>query len=270
MKYAFKKIRKITGKDIATGKNKFILSDIKTATITGSAETIWADGTDGAHLVGFDVNKVAGITADNGSIDIGYLETQTGGTLKRVENGTDIMFTEELVVESDDSGGQKIVLTHKASGIAGNEIKFIYPVDTTGDPERENAYEQNATASETEFSYTPDTKTITLPTGKFNIGDRVYVEYFPTFDTYEELDNDADKFSETVAVYVDAWFTDICTKKDVPLQMVLPSGKVSGEINYQIGDQAAVQSLSIDSMYSCGSKAMWKLYKYDMTDVSDE
>lgn len=265
MKYALKKIRKITGRDIETGKNKFILSDLKTATITGSSETIWADGQDGTHLAGFDVNKVAGITADNGSIDIGYLETQTGGTLSKVENGSDIMFSEVITVEADD----KAHTTHKATGVAGNEIKFIYPVDETGDPDRLNAVIQGSTSTASEFAYTPDTKEIALPTGKFTVGQKIYVEYFPMFTKYSELDNDADKFSETVAVYVDGWFTDICTKKDVPLQMVLPAGKVSGEINYQMGDQAAVQSLSIDGMTTCGSQSLWKLYKYDMTDVSD-
>lgn len=268
MKYALKKIRKITGKDMVTGKNKFILSDLKTASITGNSEVVWADGSDGTHLVGFDVNKVAGLTASNGAIDIGYLETQTGGSLKKVENGNAVLFTETLIVEAADSS-MVVKTTHKASGAAGNEIKFVYPLDATGEPDRMHAYVQASTATEAEFSYAAAAKTVTLPTDKFAAGDKVYVEYFPSFSSYEELDNSADKFSETVAVYVDAWFTDITTKKDVPLQMVLPAGRVSGEINYQMGDQAAVQNLTIDCMSTCGDKTLWKLYKYDMEDVSN-
>lgn len=265
MKYALKKIRKITGRDIATGKNRFIASDLKTSTITGNADVVWADGQDGTHLVGFDVNKVAGLTAENGAIDIGYLETQTGGTLSKVENGNEILFTETLTT----TDGTTTTTSHKASGIAGNEIAFVYPIDATGDPDRLNTYAQGAKASATAFAYDPDTKAITLPTEKFAANSKVYVEYFPTFSEYEELDNDSDKFSETLAVYVDAWFTDICTKKDVPLQMVLPAGKVSGEINLQMGDQAAVQNLTIDAMTTCGDKSLWKLYKYNMEDVSN-
>lgn len=265
MKYALKKVRKITGRDIATGKNKFIASDLKTVTFTGNAEVVWADGTDGAHLVGFDVNKVANLTADNGAIDIGYLETQTGGTFQKVKSGNAVLFTETLTTEN----GTDVTLSHKASGVAGNEIKFIYAVDETGDPDRQNAYVQNASESATEFSYEASSKKITLPTGKFQKGTQVYVEYFPTFSEYDEIMNDADKFSESVAVYVDAWFTDICTKKDVPLQLILPAGKVSGEINYQFGDQAAVQNLNIEAMTTCGSKSLWGLYKYDMSKVQD-
>lgn len=262
MRYALKKVRNIVGRDIATGKNKFVLSDLKTLTISGNSDVVWADGADGAHLVGFDVNKVASISAENGSIDIGYLETQTGGTLKKVENGSDVLFTEVLTVADG-----KVKTTHKASGVVGGEIGFVYPLDATSDPDRQNAYVQGASATATTFAYTPDSKEIELPTGKFQDGDKVYVEYFPTFSSYEELDNDSDKFSETVAVYANVWMTDICTKKDIPAQLVMESGKVSGEINYQMGDNAAVQNVSIEALQACGEKSMWKLFKYDLSAV---
>lgn len=262
MRYALKKVRNIVGRDIATGKNKFVLSDLKSLTISGSAEVVWADGADGAHLVGFDTNKVATIEAENGSIDIGYLETQTGGTLKKVENGTEVLFTEVLTVKDGVA-----TTTHKASGVVGGELGFVYPLDATSDPDRQNAYVQGATASATEFAYDPTTKEITLPTGKFTDGDKVYVEYFPTFGSYEELDNDSDKFSETVAVYANVWMTDICTKKDIPAQLVMESGKVSGEINYTMGNDAAVQNVSIEALQACGEKNLWKLYKYDLSEI---
>lgn len=264
MKYALKKIRKVTFRDIETGKNKAVLSDLKSFTFTGNSDVVWADGQDGGHLVGFDVNKVAGATAQNGSIDIGYLEMQTGGTLTKVEDGNSILFSETLTVKEG-----KVTTTNKAAGTAGNEIGYVYPVDETGDPDRLNAYEQSSTASATAFAYATDTKEITLPTGKFTDGDLVYVEYFPKFKQYEELSNDSDKFSDTCAVYVDAWFTDICTKKDVPLQVVLPAGKVSGEINYQFGDQAAVQDISIEAMTTCGEKSLWKMYRYNMDEIDN-
>lgn len=262
MRYALKKVRNIVGRDIATGKNKFVLSDLKSLTIVGNADVVWADGNDGAHLVGFDTNKVSSITAENGSIDIGYLETQTGGSLRKVENGTEVLFTEVLSV----SGG-KATTTHKASGVVGNEIGFAYPLDATSDPDRMNAYVQGATVSATEFAYDPEKKEITLPTGKFADGDKVYVEYFPTFGSYEELDNDSDKFSETVAVYANVWMTDICTKKDIPAQLVMESGKVSGEINYAMGSEAAVQNVSIEALQACGQKNLWKLFKYDLSEI---
>ena len=243
MRYALKRIRKITGRDIETGKNKFVLADLKSMTINGTAEVIWADGNEGSHLVGFDTAKASTLEAENGSIEMGYLETQTGGVMKKVENGTGVLFSEILTVETN-----KATTTHKASGVAGNEIKFVYPLDATGDPDRANAMTQDATASKGKFAYAPTNKEIDLAHNDLKDGDKVYVEYFPTFKSYEELDNDVDKFSETVSVYADVWLTDICTKKDIPAQLVMDAGKVSGEISYAMGSDAAVQNISIEGL----------------------
>lgn len=262
MRYALKRVRKITGRDIETGKNKFVLGDLKSLTISGTSEVVWADGNEGTHLVGFDTTKAATLEAENGSIEMGYLETQTGGKFKKVTGGNDILFSEVLTVKAN-----KATTTHKASGTVGNEIAFVYPLDATGDPDRANALTQGSEVKDTEFTYKPDNKEITFNESKFKDGEKVYVEYFPKFTSYEELDNDADKFSETVAVYADVWLTDICTKKDLPAQLVMEAGKVSGEISYQMGSDAAVQNISIEGTSTCEGNTLWKLFRYDMTEI---
>ena len=262
MRYALKRVRKITGRDIETGKNKFVLADLKSLTISGTSEVVWADGNEGTHLVGFDTTKAATLEAENGSIEMGYLETQTGGKFKKVTGGNEILFSEILTVKTN-----KTTTTHKASGTVGNEIAFVYPLDATGDPDREKALTQGTEVKDNEFTYTPDTKEISFNTSKFKDGDKVYVEYFPKFTSYEELDNDIDKFSETVSVYVDVWLTDICTKKDLPAQLVMEAGKVSGEISYQMGSDAAVQNISIEGTSTCEGSSLWKLFRYDMTEI---
>lgn len=262
MRYALKRVRKITGRDIETGKNKFVLGDLKSLTISGTSEVVWADGNEGTHLVGFDTTKAATLEAENGSIEMGYLETQTGGKFKKVTGGNEILFSEILTVKTN-----KATTTHKASGTVGNEIAFVYPLDATGDPDRENALTQGTEVKDTEFTYTPGTKEITFNESKFKDGEKVYVEYFPKFTSYEELDNDYDKFSETVSVYADVWLTDICTKKDIPAQLVMEAGKVSGEISYQMGSDAAVQNISIEGTSTCEGSSLWKLFRYDMTEI---
>ena len=72
MKYALKKIRMMRVYDINSGVHKVTLNDLKTAQFTGSQETIYVEGTDGAKLVGFDINKVAGFNATNATVDEGY------------------------------------------------------------------------------------------------------------------------------------------------------------------------------------------------------
>ena len=266
MKYAFKKVRRIIINDLATKKHKVTLNDLKNFKISGSQDTVYAEGADGAKLAAFDVKKVASITADNGSIDEGYIALQVGADVVKVTNGKSILIREEYEIASSATS---VTLAYKATGTVGNEVRYIYKADSNGLPE--TAYEQGATASATKFAYAPGTKVITLPTGVFADGDVVIVDYYPTFSEYEEIANDANKFSISGEVIVDAWFTDLCTEADVPLQMYLPKGKISGAIDMSAGDQAAVQSVSIESMTrACAgeTKNLWTLRKYDLTNAT--
>lgn len=265
MKYAFKKVRRIIINDLATKKHKVTLNDLKNFKINGSQDTVYAEGQDGAKLAAFDVNKVASISAENGSVDEGYIALQVGSDIVKVTNGSSILIREEFPIKDGDTS---VTLSYKATGATGNEVKYIYKADSNGLPG--DAYTQNSAASTTEFTYTPDTKTITLPTDVFSAGDTVIVDYYPKFSEYEEIANDADKFSMTGEIFVDAWFTDLCTEADVPLQLYQPKGKISGTIDLSAGDQAAVQNIEIESMTrACvgDSKNLWTLRKYDMSKV---
>ena len=267
MKYAFKKMRRMRVYDIATGEHKVTLNDFKTAQFTGKQETVYADGADGAHLAVFDTTKVSNFVGTNGAIETGYLSLQVGSDEVEVTNGSEIMLRAELTTID----GEKVTLPHKAVGDAGNEIGFIYATDVNGMPGK--SYVQGSTASATEFAYTPATKEITLPTGVFEAKDKVIVDYYPKFSKYTRIDNDADKFSMTGRVIVDAWFTDLCSEKDVPLQVVMEKGKISGEIDLSFGDQAAVQNVNVEAITSaCAgeSKNLWRLYNYNEEDVTDE
>ena len=265
MKYAFKKVRRIIINDSATKKHKVTLNDLKNFKIVGSQETVYAEGQDGAKLAAFDVNKVASITAENGSVDEGYLALQVGSEVVKVTNGSAILIREEFEVKS---GENTITLSYKAAGAAGNEVRYLYKADSNGLPG--DAYTQNAAASAKEFAYAPEIKTITLPTDAFAAGDTVIVDYYPVFSEYEEISNDANKFSMAGEVIVDAWFTDLCTEVDVPLLLYLPKGKISGTIDLSAGDQAAVQGIEIESLTkACAGdgKNLWTLRKYDMANA---
>lgn len=266
MKYAFKKARAIRIYDIANKKHKVTLNDLKNVQWTGGQETVYAEGTDGARLAAFDLKKVSNLKASNGAIDTGFISLQVGDEEKVIANGTGIKIREEIPV----TVATKVTLAHKAAGTVGNEIMYIYKADVNGNPGRD--YSQGATASATVFAYAPDTNDITLPTGAFAVGDVVIVDYYPTFSEYSVIANDTDKFAFTGEVIVDAWFTDLCTEKDVPLQILLPKGKISGTMDMTFGDAAAVQNVEIEALTkSCAgsSKTLWKLYNYSMEKIVD-
>ncbi len=266
MKYALKKVRRIIINDLATKKHRVTLNDLKNLKINGSQDTVYAEGQDGAKIAAFDVNKVASITAENGTVDEGYLAMQVGSEVVKITNGSGILIREEFDIKD---GASTVVLSYKPSGAVGNEVRYIYKADANGIPHE--AYTQNAAESATEFAYAPDTKTITLPTGVFKAGDTVIVDYYPVFKEYEEIANDVNKFSMAGEVIVDAWFTDICSEKDVPLQLYLAKGRISGTVDLSAGDQAAVQAIEIEALTkSCSgeNKNLWTLRKYDMSDAT--
>ena len=265
MKYALKKIRMMRVYDLSNELHKVTLNDLKTAQFTGSQETVYAEGTDGSKLAAFDLNKVAGFNATNGTVETGYLAMQVGSDPVVVTNGNEIKVRE--VHKTTD--GTTITLDHKASGAAGNEIGYIYAAGGDGMPSQH--YVQGSDASATEFAYDPDTKTITLPTGVFKANDEVIVDYYPTFKTYTRIDNEAEKFALSGKVIIDAWFTDLCTQVDTPLQVVMDKAKISGEIDISFGDQAAVQNIAVEALSTvCDTnKTLWKLFDYNMQEIVD-
>lgn len=267
MKFLLKKARKVVLRDTATGEHKATITQLKNITLAGSAEEVTAEGADGVTLASWDNKKTSEISGSSGLISVDYLALQVGDEMKEIKDGHGPLWSETLTT----SDGSKVKTTYKASGTIGNEIAYIYGLDETGDPDHSKKYAQAADATAEAFAYNPETKEITLPTSKFKAGDKVYVEYFPTFKSYLEISNSATKFAETCSVYVDGYFTDPCTKKDFPMQVYCPSGKVSGEINYQFGDQAAVQDFSIKAtVNSCDDDpVLWKFYKYSTDQISE-
>mgnify|MGYP004647827397 CR=1 FL=1 len=266
MQYALKKLRRMRVYDKATGAHKVTLNQFKSGQFTGSNDTVYAEGADGAKLAAFETSKVAGFNGANGAIDSGYIAMQVGSEVVEVTDGTEIQLRAELKTDN----GTDVTLPHKATGDKGNEIGFIYSIDTNGQPAK--SYTQGAVASATEFAYDPETKKITLPTGVFKAGDGVVVDYYPKFSKYQRIDNDANKFSMTGRVVIDAWFTDLCSQEDVPLMVVLDSGKISGELDLSMGDQAAVQNVAVEAMASAcygASQNLWKMYTYDEEEIVD-
>lgn len=267
MRYVLKKARRVIVNDIATKKHKVTIVEIKTAQLTDGQETIWAEGADGVRLVGFDQNKTSTLKFTSGVVSTGAIEASTGATKSTVENGNKIKIREEFTLSE---GAETVTIGHKASGTTGNEVKWIYKEDSTGEPNE--SFKQAATASATEFAYDPETKIVTLPTGVFKDGDVVCIDYFPTFSTYEEISNDADKFSFTGEVFFDAYWTDTCTKADIPLQLYCPAGKISGTLDLSFGDAVATQDVEIEALADqCAGKqkTLWVLRSYDLKNIVD-
>ncbi|MGP1411681.1 MAG: hypothetical protein ACTTKD_07590 [Peptoanaerobacter stomatis] len=260
--YVLKKIRSIVAEDIETGRILVELRQLTNVQLTGGQDQVEALGADGVKLAIFEKGKTFAITATDGLISTNYLALQTGSEFEEVKNDKGAKVTKTIVT----SDGNTITLPYKATGVVGNEIGFIYK-EHNGSVGK--SYEQSGVQDATHFKYDPVTKNITLPTGVFKPGDKVIVSYYPEFKTAEKLVNKANSYSANARIFVNAYFTDMCTKKDVPLQLEIPTGKISGAIDWSFGDNAATQNVNVEALVNVCSadNELFILHTYDEVNI---
>lgn len=267
MKYALKKADKVIVRDSSTGKHKCTITQIKSASLANTQDSVYAEGTDGVRLATYDTNKAATLTFESGVISTGVLQTQIGKDMYTVKNNTKILYRESFKLAAGST--TSVTLTYLASGDTNSEIKWIYKADATGEPGE--AYAQAASAGADKFAYAAATGIITLPTDAFSAGDTVIVDYYPTFSTSEVLENNSDAFSITADVYLLGFFTDLSNGTDKYMQVWCPAGRISGAFDFSFGDAVAVQSVTVDANASLNVNhegVMWYLTTYNMTDAA--
>lgn len=283
MKYALKKVRRIRIEDIATRMSKATLNDLADVTFQGSSETVYAEGADGAHLAAFDINKVSSMTATNGSIDLDTLALQVGTQTNYVASGTAISYRETHTVTAEEVTANKFTSKFIATGIAGHEIEHVYLVDESGLPDlsgtkTDNSYaytavlEQKSATGANAFTYTASSKELAFESDFLREGMVLVFDYYPTTTKYTEIVNDGNKFSISGRVIIDAWFTDLCSDEDVPMQIVLDKGRLSGEYNIGFGNQAATHQINVEATTTACSddKTLWHLYVYNEDNMVKE
>jgi len=224
---------------MALDNKNYVLKKIRSIQLQGGQDKVEALGADGVKLAIFEKGKTFSITATDGLISTNYLALQTGSEFEEIKNSKGAKITKTIVTND------------------GNTI-------TLG-----KVYEQSGVADATHFKYDPVTKNITLPTGVFQAGQKVIVSYYPEFKTAEKLVNKANSYSANARIFVNAYFTDMCTKKDVPLQLEIPTGKISGEIDWQFGDSAATQNVNVEALVNVCSEdnELFVLHTYDEVNI---
>jgi len=243
-KYAITSIDSITGFNIATKECLFILDEIKDATLTGAADTVWATGKEGRRLSALKRNKTCTITANNGFI-VGGLLAMTIGDYDPVEEDVtpsiSIPAFERIEV---GAGGVDVVTAFEAIGTAGNEIGFIYKAKRDGSQGQK--YAQSAAADADTFSYDPATKTITLPVGVFDEGD-VIIVFYNYLTMGRKYTNRSSSYAGDVYLVCDVIVKDVCDGSLMHSMLVMPKVTISDNFSFTFGTDMAVQAFSAEA-----------------------
>lgn len=260
-KYIIQNMERLSFFDNETGVCQFIVDDLQSAEMTNEQETVYATGKNGVRIGSADRNKASRITATNGAIVDGVMAMQVGD---EVSVGTVTVPNHFFALEVNNDG-QTVDLEMKPIGSSGDEIGYIYKRNTDGT--LGESYQQAAQASTTAFSYSTQTKKITLPTSKFTAGETVYMFYDIEVDNAKTITNREDKFSATGMLIADIFAKDICTEKSYYGKVIYPKAKASGNFTLSFGDDPSVQDMEFEALSGgCSSSATKKLWDFIIFD----
>lgn len=251
-KFTITSYDQITGFDRANGSLDLILDELSDFTLGQEEEKTDITGKGGRVIGSLKKNKKVTGSGTNGMLSGGALAAQLGSDIEDGEYN--IRYTDTIIVNSN-----KGVTAETAIGTAGNEIGTIYVRD------KNNAYisggkkltQTSGVPSTGEFSYTPSTKEITFFDGDITDGTEVIAFYDATV-TGTKITNDADKYSKTLAVFIDVTCQDACDNL-FHGQFIIDRADFSGTFDIKGGSDPSTQGFEFTSLPNLctGKSNLW-------------
>lgn len=251
-KFTITSFDQLTAFDRTTGSLELIMDELTDFSLAQAEEKTEITGKSGRTIGSLKKNKSVTGSGTNGLLSGGAIAAMVGGT---VEDGSyKIRYTDAITIT-----GNKGITKEKAIGTVGNEIGTIYV------PGVSNAFitdgtkltqAADATADNT-FSYDPDTKEITIHTDDVADGVVVYA-FYDAEVTGKAIDNDADHYSKTLAVYVDCTCQDSCDNQ-FHGQFIIERADFSGEFTLSGGSDPSTQAFEFTAIPNLctGKSDLW-------------
>lgn len=257
-KFTITSYDQIIGFDRASGSLDMIMDELSDFSLAQEEEKVDITGKGGRTISSLKKNKKVTGSGTNGMLSGGALATQLGAD---IEDGSfKIRYTDTIVVNSNKGA------THEtAVGTTGNEIGTIYVRDAN------NAYisggrkltQTSGSPSTGEFSYEPSSKQITFFAGDITDGTEV-IAFYDAEVTGKKISNDADKYSKTLAVYIDVTCQDACDNL-FHGQFIIDRADFSGTFTLQGGSDPSTQGFEFTSLPNLctGKTDLWDFIVFD-------
>lgn len=237
----------------------FILDQLKDGNLENGSNTIYSTGKQGMKLSGYDREKSAKFTCNNGYVVASAISAQTGGNIENASTTNKLAVPHLQYIKVTDT--TKVVLEYTPIGVTGKEISYIYKANA--DNTQGEKFPIAATASAVEFSLDPATKTITLPTDIFEIGDIVIVAYRREASIGKKIINSGDKFAKSGRVVIDCTAHDVCDN-NLKYHAIFEMGnaKVDGNFSFSFGNEPVAHAVSIEALLDVCSvdRSLWTMY----------
>lgn len=250
-------VDRVVGISKSTGECDFILDEIKDATIENGEDIVYLTGKNGTRIGALSRNKTSKFSCNNGFFVGGAMATQIGDTPTIASSSSKLTVPNYEIIDVP-AGATTVVLEQIPVGITGNEIPFIYKANSDGT--QGEKYAIASTASATEFSLVPATKTITLPTGSFASAGQVIAIYDYETEVGKKYVNSGDKFSKTEKLIIDMTLRDVCDNSAMYHgKMVFQNAKVDGSFTISVQNEPQAHAFSAEAMSNVCStgKEFW-------------
>lgn len=224
-----------------TGVCELYLDELQETTIESSEDTQDITGKGDRLLKQIKKNKSVTVTGTSALIDGDLMSAQTGSEVEH----SDAMKVRKPDIIAVAKGATEANTTFKAVGDAGAEINSLFILESNGS--LGTKYTQGAAASETEFTYDPETKKITLPTDIAKDNEITIIAFYDYEADGSKVVNKSDVFGKTLKVYIDCIGTDVCDN-EFKCQFVIPRGQFSGEFSISMGGDQTVEDFTINTL----------------------
>lgn len=250
------KIMMATATSRSTGELFFMCDQVKNGSIENTGDKAFVTGVGGTNLAALKMNKNVRVTWDNGYVIASGIATQTGTDVVTASSGSKLTVpTTEIITLA---GTTNFTVAQVPVGTTGSEIKYLYKANPDGTAGAK--YLVAGTASSTEFAVNAATKTVTLPTSGFAIGDRVIVTYNYQTEVGKKLSNVATKYAKDCKLVLDVLCRSTCdTNVTLLTKFVFPYFSIDDNFNITVADTPEAHNFAGDAMQDpCSSnKTLW-------------
>lgn len=259
-KFTITSYDQLTGFSKATGSLEMIMDELNDFALSHEEESDPITGRGGRTIANLKKSKKVTGKGTNGMLSGGALAAMVGS---EVEDGDyKIRFTDPIVVTSNSA-----TTTQKAVGTVGNEIGIIYVRDENKSyisGGRKLVQATGADLKTGEFSYDPETKTVTFFEDDVPDGTEVIAFYDATV-TGKKISNKSDNYSNTLQVFIDCTCTDGCDNL-FHGQFIIERADFNGTFDIKGGSEPSTLSFEFTSLPNlCTGKSnlLWDFVVFD-------
>lgn len=253
------RVLSVGGLALTDGELAWRANQISACTLNGVQENQAVTDAVGVTIGQLMRAKSVNINVTSKTLDFGIMAAQWG-TKREISSATNkivgTVFDTHTLTAAEVTAG-KYSLGHiplDVDSTAGSGLKYIYKLDSRDNHSEKFTY--GATASASAFTYTTGNNEITLPTGAFAAGEKVFAAYSyeaNATDVAMSIISDAEKSQETVKGVVECLFRDPCNDNiKIYGFFIVPKCKPDGNFSASIASDGTHEFTLLGQTDYCG------------------